>query len=86
MGCPIYSKGTVTKLVGYGFSRLSSSRVLFGSVRTQNSQIPVGCRLFRVPIPSLIQTLIRTSRGESGQVRMGQNRSTRVWTSQDRSG
>ena len=28
------SGGTVTKLVGYGFSRLSSSRVWFGSVRS----------------------------------------------------
>ena len=30
----IFSGGTVTKLVSYGFSRLSSSRVQFGLVRS----------------------------------------------------
>ena len=40
-------------LVGYSFGQVSTQEVLVSSSSTQNSQICVGSRLFRVPIPSL---------------------------------
>ena len=46
-------RGTGTKLVGYGFGQISIWEGLVSSSSAQNSQIRVGSRLFRVPVPSL---------------------------------
>ena len=46
-------RGTGTKLVGYGFGQISIWEGLVSSSSAHNSQIWVGSRVFRVPVPSL---------------------------------
>ena len=51
-------RGTGIKLVGYGSDQISIWEVLVSSSSAQNSQIWVGSRVFRVPVPSLVASLL----------------------------